>query len=118
MTNNDEIKDNIKNNEPKPGYYKTIAGRQKKKPINITVDLSKLTIAELMELSPTDIEDDFIVPVELAAKLKGISVQAIYRAIGDGKLKRINGILLSSLNSYKVDKIRKMNGKQAVKDIK
>ena len=69
----------------------------------------KLPIAQQLEFH--HIEDDDIVPLEVAALLKGVSHEAIWQAIRRGILVKVNGITLSSLKGYKVDKVKRKAGK-------
>lgn len=88
------------------------------KPIyNINIGDSKLLKELDKYLEPLDlldisekIESDYIVPVEIAAKLKNISNSSIYDAINRGKLRFLKGVTLSSLMKYKVSSMNKDNG--------
>jgi hypothetical protein len=68
-----------------------------------------LTWEEVLNIHKIEKEDS-IIPLEVAAKLKGVSEKAILAAIRRGKLKRVNGVLLSSLEGYEVDPQKRMNG--------
>ena len=65
-------------------------------------------IVELKGLSNKDFKkirkvgEEYIIPIEIACKIKGVSKQAIYEAQAKGKLERVNGILLSSIKKYQV----------------
>jgi len=71
---------------------------------------SKLTSKEILRLDEL-IEGEIIVPIDIAAKLKGVSEKSIYHAINTGKLLQVNGVTLRSLGEYKVSEVRKMVGK-------
>ena len=57
-----------------------------------------------------EIDGDIIIPIPIAAKIKGISGSAIYRAIQRGNIVKIDGVLGSSLVKYEVDERAKKNG--------
>jgi hypothetical protein len=72
------------------------------------IDISKLTYAELLNL--VEIKGDVIVPIEIAAKMKGVSKAAINYAIAKGKIQDVKGVLLSSLKEYEVDNKKRLAG--------
>jgi RNase P/RNase MRP subunit p29 len=69
----------------------------------------ELDVDKLLELKHIG-QDDMVVPVSIAAELKGVSPQAIYYAILRGKIVKVEGVLLSSLKDYEVDKGNQING--------
>lgn len=73
-----------------------------------TLDFNKLSDAEVLEI--IEVEDELIVPITIAAKLKGVTVYSIYNAINKGILRRVNGVYMSDLERYKVDMARRENG--------
>ena len=72
--------------------------------IGLTID--DITLIETVS------EDDLVIPTTLLPKLKGVSRQAIDLAIKAGKLKRVNGVLLSSILEYKVNSTNKKYGER------
>ena len=76
-----------------------------------TVNKANLLPSDILEGIDKLEEKDYIVTIEVAAKLKGVSTTAIRDAIDRGVLKRINGVTLSSLDKYVVQKSKQVNGK-------
>jgi len=84
------------------------------KEIDLIKKLDSLAPEEVREIKPivVNIEaGDYMVPVELAARLKGISRQAMYKAISEGRIRRYNGVLLSELVGYGVDREKQEIGR-------
>ena len=69
---------------------------------------SNLNPFDILEI---DKVEDHIVPIEVAAKMKDVSITSIEDAIKRGVLKRVNGITLKSLMEYKVDSKKRTSGK-------
>lgn len=63
----------------------------------------ELTYKDILEVSEL-IKEDYIVPISVAAKLKGISDRSIWNAINRGELRSVRGVTLSSLDKLKVSK--------------
>lgn len=72
-------------------------------------ELDNLEPLEVLDIS--ELLHDYLVPVSIASKMKGISNAAIYDAIKRGKLRMITGITLSSLKGYKVSERNRASGK-------
>ena len=72
-------------------------------------ELNNLEPIEVISISEK--VDDFLVPPEVAAKMKAISSSAIYDAIKRGKLRMVKGITLASLLEYKVNERNRLSGK-------
>ena len=79
---------------------------------NLDIEPYKLTEQEIKEIKPVNIDgkEDFLIPVHLASRLKGISRQALNLAVSKGNIRRYDGVLLGDLNKYEVDTIRRKNG--------
>ncbi len=75
----------------------------------IQKELEKLDNFDILDISEKI--DDYLVPVEVAAKMKGVSETSIRNAINRGILRRVDGITLNSLKAYKVDSSKRTNGK-------
>lgn len=77
----------------------------------IEAQLSILEPSDILEI--TERIDDHLVPREVASKLKGVSHNAIQKAINRGVLREVGGITLKSLLEYKVDGKRRNSGRIA-----
>lgn len=77
--------------------------------MSLEKELDKLEPIEVIDISEK-IEDHIVSP-EIAAKMKSISLSAIYDAIKRGKLRMVRGITLSSLINYKVNEKSRTSGK-------
>lgn len=80
----------------------------KKELITLEDQLSSLSPSELLDI--TEKIDDYLVPRDIAAKLKQVSKTSIVNAINRGVLREVEGITLRSLLGYKVDNRRKIGG--------
>jgi hypothetical protein len=76
--------------------------------IDDSININDLDKSDILDIESIGI--DFIIPKSIAAKIKGISKSSIQNAINRGILKEVNGVTLSSLKEYKVDKNKKISG--------
>ena len=76
--------------------------------ITIQKELEQLDDNDILDISEKI--DDYLVPVEVAAKLKKVSKSAIFKAIQNGVLRKVEGVTLTSLREYKVSNGKRVGG--------